>query len=112
MDIRSIGCDRAFQILRLLPHLAFVLVVSMVSLYEGILLWFMGWADLWLDPQTLQEPQQGRRKILRRPTADPPRIAVEADPIRAALGHQHLRHRSKRGLRCVVTGWFGGDHRR
>jgi hypothetical protein len=110
VHIGCVGGNGTCEILGLFLLLALILVVAMIAFHKGILFRCLRRTNLGLDPQTLQEAKQGRRKILRRPTADPTGIPVHTDPIWAAVFHQHVCHGAQGGLRRVIAGRCGGDH--
>ena len=100
VNVVSVDLDGTDQICRAFDQLTFVLEAAGVAFDEGILpeghrdgvIRSLRRTNPRFDPQTLQETQQWRGKILGGPTPDPAGVTIQSDAIRTALLHQSLCH--------------------
>ncbi len=65
-----------------------------------------------MDPNAIQELDQSRRKIARRHTADPTRIAIHRQEIWQAVLPQELDHGIKGRLGMKILVHLGGKQAR
>jgi hypothetical protein len=55
VDLRLVDLQRADQVTGWIDQLAFILKISVITFDERVLVRSLRWADLWVDPQTLEK---------------------------------------------------------